>query len=133
MTESLLLGLYALGGAGVVYALMAAGRELKLGWKMAKSEFTADQAEAKFDTSEANDEAKPHRNETGIKRWYEVLEVNAGAELAQIKAAYRAKIALYHPDKVAGLGIELRQLAELHAKEINAAYAFALTLRDRRK
>jgi DnaJ-class molecular chaperone len=86
-----------------------------------------------FNTSEGNDEAKPPRNETGIKRWYEVLEVNAGAELAQIKAAYRAKIALYHPDKVAGLGIELRQLAEIHAKEINAAYAFALTLRDRRK
>jgi hypothetical protein len=46
-----------------------------------------------FNTSEGNDEAKPPRNETGIKRWYEVLEVNAGAELAQIKAAYRAKIA----------------------------------------
>jgi DnaJ-domain-containing protein 1 len=133
VTESLLLALYALGGAGVVYALMAAGRELKLGWRMAKSEFATNQAETNFNTSEGNDEAKPPRDETGIKRWYEVLEVNAGAELAQIKAAYRAKIALYHPDKVAGLGIELCQLAELRAKEINAAYAIALTLHDHRK
>jgi hypothetical protein len=66
----------------------------------------------------------------GIKAWHEVLGVNPKANLTQIKAAYREKIALYHPDKVVGLGLELRQLAEVRAKEITAAYALACKLRQ---
>jgi DnaJ-class molecular chaperone len=62
-----------------------------------------------------------------------VLEVSASANIAQIKTAYRKKIALYHPDKVARLGSELRQLAEVRAKEINLAYALACKLRDHAK
>jgi hypothetical protein len=38
-----------------------------------------------------------------------------------LKQAYRDRIREYHPDKVAHLGSELRQLAERKAKEINAA------------
>jgi hypothetical protein len=66
------------------------------------------------------------------RSWYEVLNVDAGANFSEIKAAYRKKIALYHPDRVAGLGSELRQLAETHAKEINAGYALACKLRGHR-
>jgi DnaJ-class molecular chaperone len=32
---------------------------------------------------------------------------------------------MYHPDRVEGLGIELRELAERKAKEVNNAYATA--------
>jgi curved DNA-binding protein CbpA len=60
-----------------------------------------------------------------VKAWHEVLEVNADANLAEVKAAYREKIGLYHPDKVACLGHELRQLAEAHTRAINAAYHIA--------
>ena len=75
------------------------------------------------------DHSKTEESKSRSKLWHEVLEVSPTASLHQIKAAYRAKIALYHPDKVAGLGEELRRLAEIHTKEINIAYAFACRLR----
>jgi hypothetical protein len=53
---------------------------------------------------------------------YQVLDVAENADLKQIKKAYRQKIQAYHPDKVAGLGIELQKLAETMTKKINNAY-----------
>jgi hypothetical protein len=41
---------------------------------------------------------------------------------AQIRSKYINMISLYHPDKVQHLGPELRELAEMKTKEINAAY-----------
>ena len=38
------------------------------------------------------------------------------------KSAYRTLIAQYHPDKVALMGDEIREVAERKAKEINEAY-----------
>lgn len=60
------------------------------------------------------------------KPWYEVLQVPTYASLDDVKQAYRRRIAEYHPDKTAGLGDELRALAEQKSKEINAAYTAAL-------
>jgi hypothetical protein len=57
------------------------------------------------------------------KTLYEILEVAPSASLETIQAAYRKAISLYHPDKVAALGQELKELAELRAKEINYAYS----------
>ena len=54
--------------------------------------------------------------------WHDVLEVSEAATPDQIQAAYRRKIAQYHPDRVADLGPELRALAEKHTKEIDQAY-----------
>lgn len=45
---------------------------------------------------------------------------------AIIKDAYRDRIREYHPDKVAHLGLELRELAETKSKQINAAYEVLL-------
>jgi DnaJ-domain-containing protein 1 len=61
--------------------------------------------------------------------WFEVLDVPENAELTDIERAYRAKISQYHPDKVAQLGEDIRQLAEAKSKEINAAYETARRLR----
>ena len=51
-----------------------------------------------------------------------VLGVGRHASPEVVKAAYRARMAEYHPDKVAHLGAELRALAEKKAKAIQAAY-----------
>jgi len=53
------------------------------------------------------------------------LGVTEGAPPDEIKIAFRKEIARYHPDRVASLGRELRELAEQKAKEINWAYAAA--------
>ena len=58
--------------------------------------------------------------------WTEVLELAAHASVQDIHAAYRRKMAQYHPDKVASLGPELQALAEQTAKRINRAYDEAL-------
>jgi DnaJ like chaperone protein len=138
VNELVVLTLYLIVGAGVGYALIAAGRELLIGFRIAKTEFAASQSasSSKFDASQGKEDPIPPKDEERAprpKNWYEVLEVSAYANITQIKAAYRKKIALYHPDKVAGLGSELRHLAEIRAKEINVAYALACKLRDQAK
>jgi DnaJ like chaperone protein len=61
--------------------------------------------------------------------WPAVLGVPADASYDDIRAAYRRLMSEYHPDKVAGLGVELRELASRKATEINAAYDAALAER----
>ncbi len=51
-----------------------------------------------------------------------VLGVNSGASREEITAKYRELAQMYHPDKVASLAPEFRELAELRMKELNAAY-----------
>lgn len=53
---------------------------------------------------------------------YEVLGVAENASMEEIEQAYRKKISDYHPDKVANAAPELKALAKLRAREINAAY-----------
>ncbi len=53
---------------------------------------------------------------------YEVLGVQSGASDEEISSAYRKLVQQYHPDRVADLGPELREVAEQRMKEINAAY-----------
>ncbi|MFC1935682.1 DnaJ family molecular chaperone [Chloroflexota bacterium] len=53
---------------------------------------------------------------------YEVLQVRHGASREEITAAYRRLVRQYHPDKVANLAPEFREVAERRMKEINAAY-----------
>ena len=53
---------------------------------------------------------------------YEVLGVQRGASIDDIKSAYRKLAAKYHPDKVDHLGDEFRVLAEQKFKDIQEAY-----------
>ena len=64
--------------------------------------------------------------------WYQVLEVAEDASLEQIVMAYKRRIRLYHPDKVTQMGREIRELAELKSKEINAAYDYAIKRQNSR-
>jgi len=53
---------------------------------------------------------------------HQVLGVQPGATREEIQAAYKRLAKQYHPDRVASLGEEFRQLAERRMKVINAAY-----------
>jgi hypothetical protein len=52
------------------------------------------------------------------------LGLKAGCSLMEISAAHRRLAQLYHPDKVSTLGPELRELADVRMRELNAAYDF---------
>lgn len=57
-----------------------------------------------------------------VSDYFRILEIQPGATISEVKAAYRRKMQQYHPDKVASLGKEFRDLAEAKSKEINGAY-----------
>ena len=68
------------------------------------------------------DAAPPQHRQSAPPTWTTVLGVGADASMDAIRQAYQHRIAEYHPDKVAALGAELRELAERKSKEINLAY-----------
>jgi len=53
---------------------------------------------------------------------YVVLGVQAGASLDEISSAYRRLAQMYHPDKVATLAPEYKEISEKRMKSINFAY-----------
>ncbi|WP_293766118.1 DnaJ domain-containing protein [uncultured Aquitalea sp.] len=54
--------------------------------------------------------------------WFEVLGVAETVSEEELKKAYRALISQYHPDKVAGMGEEVRQVCQEKSAEITVAY-----------
>jgi DnaJ-domain-containing protein 1 len=61
------------------------------------------------------------------QEWWRLLEVAPSATKDEIVRNYRQKIRQCHPDRVAGLAPEFRELAEERSKELNAAYAQAMS------
>jgi DnaJ like chaperone protein len=57
---------------------------------------------------------------------FAVLGVLPTASTAEIRDAYKRLMSQYHPDHVAHLGQELRDLAQQKSKEISAAYVQAM-------
>lgn len=86
---------------------------------------TADRTES-AGPADGTDASRAVPADSGPTPWHEVLGVSARASLEEVQAAYRERIGKYHPDKVASLGQELRDLAEAKSKEINRAYNEAL-------
>src|SRR5689334_10293909 len=62
------------------------------------------------------------RARTEIERAFETLELEIGADLVAVRAAYRGLVARCHPDKWASLGAGPRRMAEAHTREIVRAY-----------
>lgn len=54
---------------------------------------------------------------------YDVLGVTRTATATEIRSAYQGLMRKYHPDLVATMPVEFRDVAEKKTKEINAAYA----------
>lgn len=57
-----------------------------------------------------------------LKNYYELLEVAPAAPVDEVKRAFRAQIARYHPDKVQHLGKEFQSMAADRAAELTEAY-----------
>ena len=53
---------------------------------------------------------------------YKILEISKNSTDEEVKKAYRKMAIKYHPDKVAHLGDEVRNLAEEKFKMVNKAY-----------
>ena len=66
--------------------------------------------------------ASPAPEAIAPKEPHEILGVSRRAGPDEIRQAYRALIAQYHPDKVAHLGPELRETAHRKTLEIQRAY-----------
>jgi DnaJ-domain-containing protein 1 len=73
----------------------------------------------------AASQRREFRTEIAAPFWWEILHVDENASPEQVKTAFRREISKYHPDRVEGLGVELQQLADRKAKEVNQAYALA--------
>lgn len=65
-----------------------------------------------------NAEAEAEKNSS----LFRILGVEPGASQTEIHSAYKKKARMYHPDRVTSLAPEVREMAELRMKEINAAY-----------
>jgi DnaJ like chaperone protein len=75
------------------------------------------------------EEQQRHTAENYPPSWHEVLNVSSGADTQEIRRAYKSLMSQYHPDKVASLGPELKDLCERKTKEINSAYDRAMAER----
>jgi hypothetical protein len=106
-----------LGGFFITNAVLEARRVPTKGERKGE-----DEAEAAERASRSKNEEPQHPKE---RPWWETLGVSREASSDEIKSAFRREIAKYHPDRVEGLGKELRELAEQKAKEINQAYVVA--------
>jgi hypothetical protein len=58
--------------------------------------------------------------------WIRILGVSEAASIQEVKQAYKALIKQNHPDRVQGMSLAFKQLAEIETKKINAAYRQAL-------
>jgi len=65
---------------------------------------------------------RPEATAAQAKSWFAVLKVAPSASVDEIRRAYKLQMSQYHPDKVATLGTELRELAERKTKDITEAY-----------
>ena len=53
---------------------------------------------------------------------YKILHIDKSANKKELVFAYRKMVNMYHPDKIAGLAPEYREIAERKMKIINSAY-----------
>lgn len=88
------------------------------------------EAQRRCDQAEREAEEQKRQAETSaLMAWHEVLNVAPSADAQEIRRAYKNLMSQYHPDKVASLGPELRELCERKTKEINIAYGQAMAER----
>jgi Protein of unknown function (DUF4236)/DnaJ domain len=74
-------------------------------------------------STQQNSQKRTGRTDSSASKTpFEILGVQPGASLEEITAAYREQARKNHPDKVANMDQEFRELAERRMKVINDAY-----------
>ena len=74
------------------------------------------------DPSQPEDSGEVSEDES----WFAVLGLSKAATIEDVKEAYKTLIKQNHPDRVQGMSLAFRQLAEFETKRLNAAYEQAL-------
>ena len=82
--------------------------------------------EPKAPQPELLDAAADHSIQERQKTCFAVLEISPLASVGEIRAAYQLQMSRYDPEKVAALGVELRELAQQKVRAIEEAYQAAL-------
>lgn len=93
---------------------------------------TNSQAQSGQARAERTTEAEQRRSQQDPEAsasWSEILNVSPDADIREIQRAYKTLMSQYHPDKVASLGLEVRELCERKTTEINTAYDRAIAER----
>jgi DnaJ-domain-containing protein 1 len=114
-------------GCGLLgFIIMNAVIDKRRAEKGRQDDGTSGSGSAHHEEATRNGNRKQEGSNDNVPRpWWEVLNIDKCATSDQIKKAFRREISKYHPDRVEGLGIELRHLAERKAKEVNRAYTIA--------
>lgn len=134
MTTEEMLAILIGGGVGYILVTWVLNRSSSKAHHVWKGEAAAGDAgrdDSDFRQTRQEEEATGrHDSEADYiqKSWHLILDVPADADRTTVVAAYRRKIRQYHPDRVATLGDELRELAEFKSKQINAAYDYAMSI-----
>jgi hypothetical protein len=94
-----------------------------------KAEEAAARARKAADEEAAHWQRTRHEEHTTFRHehrpWWDILGVSPHAGIDEINQRYRHLVMQYHPDRVAGLGPELIEVAERQTRLINAALADA--------
>jgi DnaJ-domain-containing protein 1 len=80
------------------------------------------QAEPDTKSSNRQEKSRPIY-EPKLHTAHTILGVEVGASIEEIRIAYKRMAQLHHPDKVAQMAPEIREVAEARMKDINVAYA----------
>ncbi len=85
-------------------------------------QFDDNRTEGRYYRENGSDHYGQFMNETAEWDPYQILGIERNASSEEIKKAYRQLANKYHPDKVAHLGDEFKNLAETRFKDIQKAY-----------
>lgn len=72
--------------------------------------------------SNTSDDSTP-KPSADIQDALDLFGLDGEPSWSEVKKAYTKTVQLYHPDKVAGMGPELQEVAESKMKALNAAYS----------
>lgn len=77
---------------------------------------------SRFSQQHERSQGPTHDSSAAASDPHAVLGIVSGASQKEIRAAYRARMREYHPDKVEHLGEDLQKLAHRKSLEIQQAY-----------
>jgi DnaJ domain len=109
--------------AAMPIVVSVAGVAIFVGARKRRARKHLEQLHERIRAGHAVTESKP------LRPWWQVLETTEHATLEEVKAAYRAKVQKYHPDRVNNLATDFQELADRKMKEINQAYELACRIK----